>query len=293
MSKKRLDELLDKMNREAISEDESDELWNYIYPGDTPVFEYIETACKKNYIPAYYAMGKILSHGKICKQDWNKAIDYWQLSVQNGGEGFIELGDCYRLGTGVEKNYAIARKYYLSAIEFEHERGECPEAKEILLQTIDSRSHDFMESTCNTPGMIEWWEYIIQFIDTPSIEICHAMANLYTNGCEKNLFWLNKASEYGDISAKCILFDYATDDFLKRQHIASEIFSDTTSTCEQMMDIAGTVLLDNRYSDTIRKKAFNFLYEHTEVEVSKLFSGNEAELEDFIREYEQDHYENF
>ena len=57
---------------------------------------------------------------------------------------------------------------------------------------------------------VEWSEYAVSRLEQPiSGMVCRAMANAYTWGCEKCLYWMQRAANVGDLTAKKIITDYA------------------------------------------------------------------------------------
>ena len=123
-------------------------------------------------------------------------------------ECYIKLGDCYRLGNGVEKNFDTAYNYYKLAIENDQERGELPEPAEILL--LNCKGDDIIERMATQGVSVEWCEYAISRLEQPVSGIVYrAIANAYTMGGEKWLYWMRQAAETGDLAAKEIISDYA------------------------------------------------------------------------------------
>ena len=65
-----------------ITDDEKDELWDYLGHCVSTDMEFVQYACEKNYILAYDYLANIYAQGKLCSQDWNKAIECWKKSRQ-------------------------------------------------------------------------------------------------------------------------------------------------------------------------------------------------------------------
>ena len=65
----------------------------------------------------------VYKKGIGCEKSIYQAFVQWTISVQNGGRGFAEIGDCYRLGAGcVEQNFNEAMKYYQKAVDNDEPR---------------------------------------------------------------------------------------------------------------------------------------------------------------------------
>ena len=180
----------------AITQEEEFELWNYIDEWESPDVEFLKLACDKKYVPAYSTLGNIYSKGELCPQDWNKAIEYWKKAAAEGDreylrldECYINLGDCYRLGNGVEKDFDIAWHYYELAIEYKQERSEYPEMNLLLLET-DNGLDPWNMTVSN-----DWWEYAIEKSGNYSINVCKFMLEMYDPNTERFLFWQNKLVE--------------------------------------------------------------------------------------------------
>lgn len=124
MNDKRFKELLEKALAGSITEEEEKELLqDYIKPETAEVFPFIQLACDHKYTPAYYHLGNMYKKGIGCEKSIYLAWVQWMISVQNGGRGFAEIGDCYRLGAGcVEQNFNEAMKYYQKAVDNDEPR---------------------------------------------------------------------------------------------------------------------------------------------------------------------------
>lgn len=213
MNKTYFYELLDKAVSNNISEDEKDELWKHLTLCESADMKFIQYACCKNYIPAYSSLANIYAQGKLCPQDWNKAIECWEKIAAEANEDYlwlsecyIKLGDCYRLGNGVEKNFDTAYNYYQLSIENEQERerGELPGPRQILL--LDYCGDDMIERMAVQGVSVEWVEYAISRLEQPVSGIIYrAMANAYPWGGEKCLYWMQRAADTGDLTAKQIV----------------------------------------------------------------------------------------
>ena len=211
MNENRFYELLDKAVANTIDEDEEDELWDYLWHCESTDMEFIQYACSKNYIPAYSYLAKIYAQGKLCPQNWNKAIECWEKIASEAdkdylwlSECYIKLGDCYRLGNGVEKNFDTAYNYYRLAIEKNQARGELPEPKQILL--LNCENDDLIERMVAQGVSIEWSEYAVSRLERPvSGIVCRAMAVAYTWSEEKWFYWMQRAADSGDLIAMKIV----------------------------------------------------------------------------------------
>ena len=188
--------LLEKALAKTITEEETFELWDYIDKWESPDVEFLKFACDKKYVPAYSTLGNIYCKGELCPQDWNKAIEYWKKAAAEGDreylrldECYINLGDCYRLGNGVEKDFDIAWHYYELAIEYKQERSEYPEMNLLLLET-DNGLDPWNMTVSN-----DWWEYAIEKSGNYSINVCKFMLEMYDPNTERFLFWQNKLVE--------------------------------------------------------------------------------------------------
>lgn len=119
MSSKRFEELLKKAIAGNITENEKAELLNdYIEPETPELFSYVQTACDHKYSPAYYSMGNMYLKGAGCEKSVYLAFVYWNHSVNAGGRGYTEIGDCYRLGAGgVDQDLNEALDFYRKASE--------------------------------------------------------------------------------------------------------------------------------------------------------------------------------
>jgi TPR repeat protein len=108
------------------------------------------------------------------------------------------------LGNGVEKNFDTAYNYYKLAIENDQERGELPEPAEILL--LNCKGDDIIERMVTQGVSVEWCEYAISRLEQPVSGIVYrAMANAYPWGGEKCLYWMQRAADTGDLTAKQIV----------------------------------------------------------------------------------------
>ena len=214
--------LLEKALKKTITEKEEFELWDYIDECESPDVEFLKFACDKKYVPAYSTLGNIYSKGELCPQDWNKAIEYWEKTASEADkdylrldECYINLGDCYRLGNGVEKNFDTAYNYCQLAIENNQERGELPEPAEILL--LACQDDDMIERMVKQGVSAEWCEYAIARLEQPVSGIVYrAMANAYTWGSEKCLYWMQRAANIGDLTAMKCFFDLTNDTVVKK-----------------------------------------------------------------------------
>ena len=124
MNEKRFKELLKLATTGNITEETEEELLStYINPETVAVFPYIQSACDHKYIPAYYHLGNMYKKGIGCEKSIYLALVQWTISVQNGGRGFAEIGDCYRLGVGsVSRDFDEAMEYYRKAVDNEEPR---------------------------------------------------------------------------------------------------------------------------------------------------------------------------
>ena len=212
MNKTSFYKLLEKAVSNNISEDEKYELWDYLGHCVSTDMEFVQYACEKNYILAYDYLANIYAQGKLCPQNWNKAIECWEKIAAEAdddciwlSECYIKLGDCYRLGNGVEKNFDTAYNYYKLAIENDQERGELPEPAEILL--LACKDDDMIERMVKQGVSVEWCEYAIARLEQPVSGIVYrAMANAYTWRSEKCLYWMRCAVDVGDLTAMNCFF---------------------------------------------------------------------------------------
>ena len=131
MNDKRFRDLLEKAVAGLITQEEEQEFTQvYLQPETAEVFPCIQFACDRKYIPAFYHLGNMYKKGIGCEKSLYLAFVQWTISVQNGGRGFAEIGDCYRLGAGsVNCDFNEAMEYYRKAVEHNEPRfrGISPE----------------------------------------------------------------------------------------------------------------------------------------------------------------------
>lgn len=277
-------ELLEKAIKKEITFEEDCELCeDYLSLYLDPLIskKFIKIACDKNYVPAYYCMGKLLS----IEEEWLRAIEYFEKSVAGGEDGYVEIGDFFRLGKGVEKNYDIAWQYYERAVIYNHERGEYPEPAVLLLQQ-DNELNSWEKTVSN-----EWWEYAIERTNkSSSYNICNFMIDMYDIGEERFLYWNKKASEQGILAAKLNLYEI-TDNILTKKQLVKEIFNATEWTelqGELMIMIAKEILKNAEFSHDEKLPVFQFVYNSIYWEyVFDFYKKDENELELFLRDIEK------
>jgi|GEM_PF-4198739 len=204
-SDERFEYLLNKILRGEISEEDDEfEDFNESYiwldcVGAEGVSK-IKLAAERGYKLAYYHLAQAYFNGIGCNKNLEQGIEWLRKSIAAKEKGACLLGDCYRLGIGVEKNYDTAWIWYEKAVEIWDERGEHPEPKELLLQVRDDEYLDFME----TAGVdVSWWEYAIS--KNSSQRVIAKMPDLYPWKSESFWFWIQKAADYGTIWAKYLL----------------------------------------------------------------------------------------
>lgn len=287
MNENRFYVLLDRAIANTISEDDTDELWDYLWHCESTDMESILYACNKNYIPAYSYLAKIYAQGKLCPQDWNKAIECWEKIASEAdkdylwlSECYIKLGDCYRLGNGVEKNFDTAYNYYQLAIEKNQARGDLPEPTEILL--LDCDSDDLIERMAAQGVSIEWCEYAIARLEPPvSGIVCRAMAVAYTWSEEKWFYWMQRAADTGDSVAMKIVFEH-TNDITVKKKLALYMFSPENNLNQEYSSVAAEILLSDNFSLEEKIPAFKFLNKIDPLGIFDLFQGRDDELESFF-----------
>lgn len=289
MNDKHFLDLLEKAIVKEITQNEEFELWNYIDECESPDVEFLKFACDKKYVPAYSALGNIYGKGELCPQDWDKAIEYWQKAATEGDREYlrldtcyINLGDCYRLGNGVDKDYNIAWHYYKLAIEYKQERRKYPETNLLLLET------DKGLDPWNMAASNDWWEYAIEKSGNTSANICNFMSAIYDRNEERYLYWNKKASDNGNLTAKINLYDIE-DNISNKKKIAREIFSFedfNEHEATRMLIIAKEILADCEFSHDEKFPAFNFMHDSPEWEYVYKFYGDDKELEQFLMKNE-------
>ena len=280
-------ELLNRAVANNITDEERDELWDYLWHCEATDMDFIQYACSKNYIPAYSYLANIYSIGKVCPQDWNKAIEYWKKTASEADkdylrldECYINLGDCYRLGNGVEKNFDTAYNYYQLAIENNQERGELPEPTEILL--LACNDDDMIERMTIQGVSTEWCEYAIARLEQPVSGIVYrAMANAYTWRSEKCLYWMRCAVDVGDLTAMNCFFEFTNDIAVKKQ-LALNIFRAENNLDANYSSTAVEILSSDDFSHEEKIPAFKFLNEVDPLGIFDLFQGKDDELEAFF-----------
>lgn len=78
----------------------------------------------KGYVKAQFRMGWIYERGLGVPQDYQKAREWYEKAMANGGSSAMaRMGVLYELGLGVEKNYTKAANYYKEAIRLENGLG--------------------------------------------------------------------------------------------------------------------------------------------------------------------------
>ncbi len=76
-------------------------------------FENYQTAADLLSYYAHFAMGNLMASGKLGEANWEEAIPHWEKASDLGvRQAILQLGDCYRLGLGVDRNLITANQYY-------------------------------------------------------------------------------------------------------------------------------------------------------------------------------------
>ena len=289
MNNKHFLDLLEKAIVKEITQNEEFELWDFLEECETANMEFVQIACNKNYVPAYSYMANIYSTGELCPLDWNKAIEFWRKTIDEGDcnylsqdECYIMLGDCYRLGNGVEKNYNTAWQYYKLAIEYKQKRDGYPEPEVLLLLCDESLDAESLVVSN------DWWEYSIENSGNISASVCNFMSVIYNRNEERYLYWNKKASDNGNLTAKMNLYEIANN-ISDKKKIAKEIFSAEYFNkwdADRMLIIAKEILADCKFSHDEKFPAFKFIHDSPEWEYVYEFYGDDKELEQFLMENE-------
>lgn len=203
-SEKQFDILLEKVINEPDLDDEFDKLFEYLeHPNLTKRFEYLKKAAEKGYDLSFFLLGRAYINGEGCEKSFENGKFWLEKSIANGRDGNTLLGDCYRIGTEVEKNYETAWEYYshLGAVE-DDETIDGFNARDIL-----EPNGDIIE-TKKIP--VEWWEFVST--KTPGdVYSFGTMSMLYKEDTDRWFFWRKKAADAGDFFAAKDMLDRTSD----------------------------------------------------------------------------------
>ena len=251
------EELLNKAIAGAMSPQAEEEFQDeYLYQIDeAKAFKYLKTATERGYAPAYHELGKSYLLGKGCDESVEQALHYLNLALANGYEGDLELGDCYRLGLGVTRDFETAWKHYSKAIE---ERGATNETiDDLRLNYLMLRESFDIDVSCpNVPA--EWWEFAMAKTGEPSAFFAR-MTVLYENNSERWLCWVQKAAEAGTVWCMKEMLDRIQDD-VKRENYAAAILSADYAENDWVIEETALDVLAGKYPDALKKQAASILF---------------------------------
>ncbi len=201
-SKKRFDILLEKVINETASDDEFNELFKYLeHPDLTERFKFLKDAAEKGYILSFYDLGRAYINGEGCEKSFENGRFWLEKSIANGKDGNTILGDCYRLGIEIEKNYETAWEYYshLGVVEDD--------------ETIDGfNARDILEPNGDLIDDIpaDWWEFV-STKTSGDVYSFGTMSMLYKEDTDRWFFWRKKAADAGDFFAAKDMLDRTSD----------------------------------------------------------------------------------
>lgn len=197
--------LLKKIAAKSISSDEEDLLCEYFddRQNSKERFSYLKRAAEAGYCYSFHLLGRAYLFGDGCERSFERACYWLEKSIENGMDGATLLGDCYRMGKEIAKNYEMAWKYYSMV--------DCYNADTDDEYTLDNIS--IGDVTLGKPSFglhhslpVDWWEFVMTKISGDSS--CFAeMSLLYEEDSERWLFWIKKAADAGNIYAMGKVFE--------------------------------------------------------------------------------------
>lgn len=197
-SNDRFEYLLERRINETITDEECDDYFDYFdNPDESARFSFLKRAAERGDRCSYYPLGRAFLFGKGCDKSFEKAVFWLEKSIENKEDGAGLLGDCYRLGIEVRKDYESAWKYYKKV---DYVRATYDQ------ETLDDKYIGNVTLGDLTIGMldnslpVEWWEFVMTKIED-SASFFADMSWLYKQDTDRWLYWRTKAAEAGDIGS--------------------------------------------------------------------------------------------
>lgn len=258
--------MLTKILRNEASEDEIEkfaEAYIWLDCVGEKGFSKIQYAAEQGYVEAYYHLGRAYLDGTGCNKNTELGINYLQKSVAVGSSGACLLGDLYRIGVGVEKDYAQAYDWYQKAIETCDEEDYSP--LDMILQ-----SQSYLDVIMRRKGIsLAWWEYVVSRGKSP--DAMDELRWLYLHD-EKNeeryWYWTRLSAETGSASAQCDygkkLLENPVDEETFNQAIEllkKSCFASTERSVE-----AAKAILTSKADDDIKDKIVQWVYQYSDYE---------------------------
>ena len=255
----RFEYLLSRAIAKTISSEEEDELWDN-YFGTTDVeksFKYFRTAVERSYVKAYYWLGRAFLLGEGCERSNADALHYLNLSIENGEPGHLELGDCYRLGLGVDKNFDIAWEHYSKADKYrDEETTDGFRLDDLMLR--DSRCEIDMEPS-GIPA--EWWEFVMAKVPD-AVSLFAEMTLFYKKNSDRWLYWIQKAAEQGVAWCMREMLDLTQDDAEKEKYITTILDSEYSDANDWVMEEVARTVIKGNFPEELKDKAALILFDN-------------------------------
>ena len=200
-------ELLAKIQKhEASSEVEDDFYQKYIDPVPLTIedFEKIKYAAEHGYLKAYESLGRAYLTGTGCEAKPECGIEWLKKAIEKNKRGAYLLGDFYRNGSGVQKDFEQAYYWYDVATQIKDigiKRADDFNPENLLLRCFDSAGLDFQNIET------AWWDFVAMKEEPKDPVILEALRKLYdpVKNSVRYWFWTKRAAEAGSLWAK---FDY-------------------------------------------------------------------------------------
>ena len=200
-------EVLDRILHNKVSiEVEDDFCQKYIdpLPLTTDDFQKIKYAAEHGYLEAYESLGRAYLAGTGCEAKPECGIEWLKKAVEKNKRGAYLLGDSYRNGRGIKKDFEQAFYWYDVAIQIGDSgvnRADDIDPENLLLRCSGSVG---MEIQNIEPA---WWDFVAMKEEPNDPDILEALRALYDpdNTSLRYWFWTKRAAEAGALVAK---YDY-------------------------------------------------------------------------------------
>lgn len=147
----------------------------------------------------YYQLGRLYEYGNLKPQNYQKAIEYYQFSI-NKDNAFAktELGKMYLYGKGVDINYDKAKTLFLQA-----ESVDSYAAAELGLMYLLGKG-----VKTNLENAIYWLKKAAENSDDPNVYFLLASAYQEYKQHSEAIYWFQEAANQNDAQALNVLAEY-------------------------------------------------------------------------------------
>ncbi len=291
----RFKELIQKAVDGTISDQEDEEIDQFFESKDS--FHYFKIAADYGYPYAYYVLGKAFLYGEHTEQSYPQALHYLNIAIQKDKWGNAELGDCYRLGRGVEKNFELAWKYYNQAYLGDET------LEEVTIRNLLLLDLHYLDDIGNGKIAPEWWEFAITkaetrnnfFEDSTQVaDLFGEMTLLYEKDSPRYLYWVHKAADAGQPWCQKHLLDLAESDAEKEKYITAILDAPLDEKNDWFLEDVARTAIKGNFSEEVKNQALLVLFDNDFISLEE-YKDKEFEdmLECALRHRDKDKEDNF